>query len=337
MRRSSPGRGAQVVVGPDLPEAADVVVHAHLGTDALAELLQGLDVGDEARLLGVGGGIAVQAGHALGETGDVAINGFRRQLAGLRGQHPVAAPEVAQPVSVRGLGLVRHVVAQEGLHRRLVFADAEHVDLDAELVQRLLEIELPARQAFDRHQAKRIDADVARLRGDQVVALLVVGSVGVDRLARCLEAGDGGAELLQLGQAGTGKAVLADHREADAVVGRGAFQRLDEIAQQRLRGLLAGEFLGEALGGVEVDLLDQRAAGGDDQGEVVLDQCLGAVARAHPEQAQRHHQHGDHQQAVEPDDGRPEAVEEADDQRAASGVAHGGYQRGSGTSGMTGV
>ena len=84
--------------------------------------------------------------------------------------------------------LGRHVVADEGLDRRLVGADAIDVGGDAELVEQSLEIEVRAARPGERHRAERVEPDL-RSRGRELVAVVgIADRISDHRLARRADA-----------------------------------------------------------------------------------------------------------------------------------------------------
>ena len=58
--------------------------------------------------------------------------------------------------------------------RALVLAHAEHVDVDRELVERVLEVHAVAVVAVDQHEPHRIEVHLVGLRGDVVLRLLQI-------------------------------------------------------------------------------------------------------------------------------------------------------------------
>ena len=173
----------------------------------------------------------------------------------------VVAHEAPQPVEEVAGGLavlVGHVAAGEGLGEGLVFADAEHVHLDAELVERVLEVGAVARQAAQQHEAVGRQVELVGHRGEVVLRLGEALAARQHRLARGLEVGDRGAQLGELGEAAADELVGLDHQRGDARVVARRAHRLDQVgeahlsrrrppgAQQRQRRL-------------ELGLLDDRA------------------------------------------------------------------------------
>ena len=166
--------GLQVVAEGDPVEGVRLLVLAHEGDEALPDLVARSQPVHQPAVLRHPGGVALGRAQALGEAvghgGDV----VRRELAGGGHVRHVGAPQVAVHVEEGLLGLPRHVVAEVGLHRRLVLADPEDVHLDAQLVESLLVVPAIASEALEQDQAHGVQEDLVRVGREVVLGLAVV-------------------------------------------------------------------------------------------------------------------------------------------------------------------
>ena len=131
--------------------------------------------------------------------------------------------------------------------------------VDAELVERVLEIAAVARESLDQHRAVRIEHDPVGVRGEKVLALRHVARDRDDFLAGRAETVERIAELVQRRQAGAFDFVREQHEPLDARVLGGGVDHAQQIAQLHFPGLLAGKVAERAPRRIDRVLLDDAA------------------------------------------------------------------------------
>lgn len=142
----------------------------------------------------------------------------------------------------RGLfaGRFTHVVAEEGFHGRLVFADLGDLDADPERLQGFAEIHVGRGQSLQFDLARRVHRDVVRDAGEVVLRLRPILEPSHDGLAGLLAVlGDGLAEFAQLDDPGLDFA--GDDDTGDIPVLGGEFERGEGAVQVDGGALLLAE------------------------------------------------------------------------------------------------
>ncbi len=232
---------------------------------------------------------SARRGHGLRERTDVLRQRIRRQLARAGHGLLVAVPQRVEVTAALLAILGRHAGARIGLDGALEGTDAEHVDVHAELVERVLQIGAVAVVALQQHESHRIEVDLIGLSGEVVALLGELRAVGDHLLA-------GGAELAQrvrqLLERDLGRAVeflQVQRQHLDTSVARRRVDRVRQIPQQRLRVTLAACLFDHALQRVARELLDQLPLGSDEQRRPRRDAW-------HPGPQQPHDQGEDRQQ-----------------------------------------
>ena len=218
-RHLAEGRLAVVDRRPRLEHFLDEFVALLQGVHQLER--QGLLRGEDAA--GVGRAVERGVGELTG-LGDLA--------------HDPAPHALHQPGGLLA-GRLAHAVAEEGLHRRLVFADLSDLHPDPERPQRFAEIEVARGEALELEFAGGVHRDLVGDAREVVFALAAVLDPGEDRLAALLaELGDGLAELAQLDDAGVDLA--GDHDAQDVPVLGGQLERGERpVEVHRRAGVVA--------------------------------------------------------------------------------------------------
>ena len=217
----------------------------------------------------------------------------RRDAARLAevGEHPL--PHVVHPEQAGFLRGRRRRIEHVRLRRRLERADLEQVHVHAELVLQALAVVLPVRgQAFQHHPAlrHRVEVDLVRLRGQQVLALAEVVAERDHLLAGRLDRGDRRGDVAGGGEAARLEFVELQHHALDALVGAGRFQRAQQVAQAHLAAVLAIGGAGEgAAQRIAAELLHQPPLRRQHQ-RGALGQRRQLAAAQHRRQQQREHQ-----------------------------------------------
>ena len=134
-----------------------------------------------------------------------------RELAELLDLVGVDLPERAEQGAVGLARLGRRRVGDVGLAEVLEHAGAQHLDADADLVERILVVVLHAAEAGDVDRAHRMQVDLVGMGGDVVLALVEARAPGHHLLALGAEAVDRGADLAQGRQAGGVELVEDQH------------------------------------------------------------------------------------------------------------------------------
>jgi hypothetical protein len=252
--------------------------------------------------------------------------GDATRLAGI-GQHPL--PDVVHPEQVGFLRFGRCRIQDVGFGRGLVFADLEQVHVNAELVLQALAEVLPVRgQAFQHHPAlrHRVQVDLVRLRGQQVLALAVVVAMGDHLLLRGLDPGDGRGDLAQRCEAARLQVVQAQDHALDALVGARRVECAQQVAQAHFAAVVAvGGTRDVAAQRIAAELLHQAALRLDHQGRAFADRRQLAAAEHQPQHQdqQCQEQQVEHQPAGEVDR-VPQADGEAGDGSATARFVHAG-------------
>ena len=188
---------------------------------------------------------------------DVRVDRPLRQVARRLDAAHVPLPERRHPAHGLLAVLGRHALARERLGERLVRADLEDLDRDAEAFERLVEIQPVGREALDRDLAGGVDVRLVGLRHQEVLLLRRVAGVGVDLLAGLAELLQRVGDRAQLGVAAATEALRVEHDQSDAVVVARLVDGLDDVADQRLGFVVAGHQPQRALERAAAELLDQ--------------------------------------------------------------------------------
>ena len=197
-----------------------------------AELID--EAGIERRL----GAVSTELAEALWQLRDIGLHiGLGPQA--FRIGEPTA-PQAAGQCLIGGLGFGRGGGAGEGLHERLVGANAEHVDINLQLFERLGEIEARAAGASDDHAAHRVEPDLAGGGGEQPAVVAVGGGPGVNRLTGFSEAGEGIVNCGDIGLAAAHEAIQFQHNGLDAIILGGVIDGVHHIAHLDFSGNIAG-------------------------------------------------------------------------------------------------
>ena len=199
-----------------------VVAFADDGGDGTSEGDTGADGVDQMGVEGLAREIAVRSGNPGGQVGKIS-----RDIDSGTGSADVVdigLPHAVDERLLRCLGFGRGVAARERLDERLVLADAEDVDVDIELIERLLEIQISATGAVEQDAAYRTEPRLRRLRRKVITRIGVGRGIGVDRFAAFLEGLERGPDRLQIGLAGTEKRVELKHDQLDPAI---AARRID--------------------------------------------------------------------------------------------------------------
>jgi len=236
-------------------------------------LLLGLQLVHEATRQGVLRQVSLHRPHAFGRVVGVGLKRSRLHAARLGDVLLPRVPQRADPDACLLAVLRRHVRASEGVRRRLVGADLEHVHVHAELVGGALEVLAEVAVALDQHRPVRIQEDLVGLRRQVVLPLVEPGSPREDLLAGLAEPPDGLTEVLQRGQPGPLHRAQVQHQRTDAVVAGGAVDHLQQVPQPGLRAPLAEGLLQRPVERVTGELLDdlplrrnhQGGLGGDER------------------------------------------------------------------------
>ena len=312
------------------PALGGLVGLAALGQQVL-DLLAGLQAIDQLLLQCHPCKVAIRTGDLFAHRVDVRRQCSRIQPARLAdvGQH--ALPDIVHPVQVGFLRFRRGRIEDVGLGRRLVLADLEQVHVHAELVlQALAEVLAIRGQTFQHHPAlrHRVEIDLVRLHGEQVLALAVVLAIGDHLLAGGLHFRDGGGHVAQRGKPARLQFVQMQHHAFDALVGARRIQCAQHVAQADLAAIVAIGGTGEgAADRIAAVLLDQAALGFDHQGRALRQRRQLAAAQHRRQQ----HEHDQQEQQVERQpateiDRIPQADEQAGDGAAAARWVHCGLR-----------
>lgn len=155
-------------------------------------------------------------------------------------------PRFEQRVGERLTGLAgfgRLVGAAERFNGGLEFADAEDVHIDAYIFQHVAIIKSATARAEYQGPTHRMDPDFAGMGGERIGVVAIAGRIGdhglvcvADRLNGIGDAGNGGLAAAE-------KSVEIERDGCHTIVGRRAFECLDDIAQTMLgQRIAAGEF-----------------------------------------------------------------------------------------------
>jgi hypothetical protein len=309
-------------IGPviDADERVRVLVLAGDLDQALLDVGATAQPGDEARIERHLRQVAVRAVQLADDVVRVVLQHVGLDAAGLRHIGLVRRPDRVEPgAAFLALGR-RHVVAAECLDGRLVLTDAEHVPVDRKLVDRVLEIEPVVLVALDERDTARVEVDLVGVRREVILALIVVVGVRDDRLAARAEPVDRFAQLGELGDPCTLEPAEVEVQRPDAVIVRGGFDRFDEVAQQRLRGLAPQTLRNRALDGIALELLDHGALGCNHECRVARHDR--DRPRQHtPQRAEQHEQHDEVQDLAERIETAPQPTEQSSNRAHHSAFA----------------
>ena len=328
-----------LALGPGLhrrPLVGDIALEAHglveailVGRpDALHQVVVALLVAEQlvhqASFQGQARGIALYRRQALGVVGHIGVDAAVGEAAAGLHLGRVLAPEIAQPALGDGLFRGRHVVAQEGLGHRLVFAGAEDVHRHRQLVQGLGEMVAVAGKALQGDGAEGMHEDFIRLAGHQVLVLgevirhrdhrFAAGAKGLHRRGNVQVAAEPGPHH-QLG---------LDHQCGDGGVVGGQPDGIQHIPQQDFTVRRAGG-AGQCLQGRQRALfLHQHPHRVDQQGSLRRQRLLGVgeVEKINQHQGADEQQIG--QRQPEPGKQAPQAGEQAAQQGGGSTHADSG-------------
>ena len=285
--------------------------------DGVAALERGHEPGVERHFREIAAGRGQGRHRVIG----VRLHFFRFEAAGRGHVVLVRAPEGAEPDQAFLAFGRRHVVAAEHLDRRLVLADAEHVPVDRELVDRVLDEHAVAGEAVDVGDAVRIEVDLVGAGREVVLALVVEVAVGDDRLAALAEGLDCVGHVPELGEAGPAHAAEIEVQRADALVVLAGLDRVDQVAQQCFARQLAQALGQRALERVTAQLLDDRSLRGDDQRGPVGHQ-RNRAGEDRPERAEEQQQQDEVQDLAQPVEAVPDPAQHSSDRSE-----HGGSPR----------
>jgi hypothetical protein len=146
-----------------------------------------------------------------------------------------------------------------------VGTDLEHIDIDAELVERLVEVQMVRGKADHADGSARIDVRLVGLRHQEVLLLRRVAAEGQHLLAARAKRLDRSGDRLELGEATAREVLGVEHQYLDAIVGGRRADRIDQVAHQRLGLVISGQRADRALPGTAGQLLDQTAFGTDEE------------------------------------------------------------------------
>jgi hypothetical protein len=146
-----------------------------------------------------------------------------------------------------------------------VRADFEDVDLDAELVERVAEIQVVGGIAADAERAARLEVDLVRLRHQEVLLLGRIAAEGDDLLAVLAKVLQRGGDRAQLRQPAARQVLRIEQQHLDSRVVRGPVNGIDEVAYQCLRLVVTGERAERAVPRARRQLLDESPFRADDQ------------------------------------------------------------------------
>ena len=127
-----------------------------------------------------------------------------------------------------------HVFAGEGFGGAFVIAHLEEVGVDAEFLEQLFEVHEFHPDAGDRDHADGGHDDFVAGAGEQIFGAGAFVEAGVDFFARLANAGDGGAELVELAAADAGFVDL-ENDAGDLVIGGGLIEALDHFGERRFQ------------------------------------------------------------------------------------------------------
>ena len=182
-----------------------------------------------------------------------------------------------------------------GLAVGLIFARAIQVRSDAQLVEQALVVELRAAIALQQHRAHRIEPDLARMRGDQIIAVDIAGGIGQHGLVGAADGIDRLGHRRRRGGRAAAVAIEIEHHALHRRIRRGDMQRPDHVAQpQFLGGGRAARKERQRIG--VGGLFDKRAVELDHQRAAARHHRIGARAQRgeqQPEEAQQEEQ-GEH-------------------------------------------
>lgn len=224
----------QVLADLDHARVAAASVGAHTLDQPRPPLVAGAEAVNQTGAACRQRGVAARRGKRVAIVLHVGFDRFRRKLARDRdvvAQHrPQSVEQVARGLAV----LLRHVVAGEGLGEGLVFADAKHMHLHAQRVERLLEVGAVARQAVQQHEAVRRQMQFVRHRGEVVLPLGEALAAREHRLAGGLEVNNRLTQFGELGEAASHQLVGLDDQGLDARIVLRHPDRLEQVAERSL-------------------------------------------------------------------------------------------------------
>ena len=143
-----------------------------------------------------------------------------RFLPSLRDSRHQVSVQVVHHAGHHLAGFRTHVAAGEHVAVVFILAGVLHIDADAELVQRLLEVHHLRPQPLQHQGLLRAEIDAVGSQGHVVVARRRRPQERVDRLAGLAEPLHAGADLLELGPAG-GEPFRLQHDGLDMRIGGG--------------------------------------------------------------------------------------------------------------------
>ena len=171
-------------------------------------------------------------------------------------------PQSIEQLAGRLTVFIRHIGAGKRFAEGFVFARAEQVHLDTELVERPPEIGGEARQPFQAHGAIGRKMYLIGHRGEVIRSLSEMLAARQHRFARSLEIDDGGAQFVIFGKPGSLEVVGFQHEHLDArIVARGA-HGFEQAGQHRFFLALVGQ---QIPGRIDIALFDQIADGPHEQ------------------------------------------------------------------------
>src|SRR5881275_1586826 len=204
-------------------------------------------------------------GYGLRKRSDVLRQRIGRQLARVGHGLLVAAPERVEIAAALLAVLGRHAGTRIGLDGALEGTDAEHVDVHAELVERVLQVRAVAVVAVEQHEAHRIEVDLVGLGGEVVALLGELRAVGDHFLAAGAEFAQCAGQLFERDLGRACEFLQIQRHGRNTPVARRRVDRVGQIPQQCLRVTLPTCLLDRARHRGARELLDQLPLGSDEQ------------------------------------------------------------------------
>ncbi len=264
------------------------------------------------------GQIARVRGHAFVVVRDVVADLRGIELAQARDLVQVFLPDPAHPVAIGFFRRIGCAVEDVRFARRLERADPDQVHVDAELVERVLEVAAVVREAFEQYRAVRIEQDPVRVCGEEILVLVHAAGDRDDLLAGSAEAVERHADVAQGRKSRAVDLVGNQHDALDACIFRGRADHAQQVAQLHFLDAVASEVGQRALGRIGAVLLDDRA--------FRIEHQRGARAKGRARCEQRAEEPDQHDQENQVEDQQagevervPQAAEEAADHAGIAG------------------
>ena len=219
---------------------------------------------DQTVLQGELGGVALGGLQVGGHIVDKFRQGARFQLAPLLHMVRVLLPERVQPLLVVLTGRVGHVVTGVRFDEIFKGAHFEHMEIDREFVEGVLQIIAVHAHAGKGDAAQFIEMNFVGVAGEKVLLLGVVVGYGDHRFVFRLKALQRLADLLQLAQPATVEGVQLQQNAVDAGVPGGVVNGVHQLAHQRLHRAFIAD-IQQLRRGRGVGVLVHQNAGGAQQ------------------------------------------------------------------------